>query len=388
MDSWCGVWTMDRQRLVNLLAAIAAITVFGFTLGLMFPLLSLLMEKQGIPSDIIGYNAAMQPLGIVISVFAIPFTVRRFGAKRTVIGAAILTAAVIVTYPFAPVFWWWFVLRVMQGFFVSVLFAISEAWIVKFSAGPYRSRILALYTSILAASFGGGPVLIGFTGIDSPAPFIIGAIILVAATAPIFFVKDDAVDSEDERPLSVIGFAKKAPMLLFAVGMFAIIDAANLSFLPVYAVKKGFDQEWAAFTLTTFIIGNTVLQFPIGWFADHYPKRAVMVACGVAVATATALIPLAFGTLWLWPLLTIAGAASAGIYTVALGELGERFSGHELVTGTASFSTTWGTGALAGSLIAGWSIAAMGPDGLPYTLATIFVIFIVTAATSMRRRTA
>ncbi|HRX35283.1 MAG TPA: MFS transporter [Aestuariivirga sp.] len=379
---------MDRQRLVNLLAAIAAITVFGFTLGLMFPLLSLLMEKQGIPSDIIGYNAAMQPLGIVISVFAIPFTVRRFGAKRTVIGAAILTAAVIVTYPFAPVFWWWFVLRVMQGFFVSVLFAISEAWIVKFSAGPYRSRILALYTSILAASFGGGPVLIGFTGIDSPAPFIIGAIILVAATAPIFFVKDDAVDSEDERPLSVIGFAKKAPMLLFAVGMFAIIDAANLSFLPVYAVKKGFDQEWAAFTLTTFIIGNTVLQFPIGWFADHYPKRAVMVACGVAVATATALIPLAFGTLWLWPLLTIAGAASAGIYTVALGELGERFSGHELVTGTASFSTTWGTGALAGSLIAGWSIAAMGPDGLPYTLATIFVIFIVTAATSMRRRTA
>ncbi|MCB1432272.1 MAG: MFS transporter, partial [Alphaproteobacteria bacterium] len=241
---------MDRQRLVNLLAAIAAITVFGFTLGLMFPLLSLLMEKQGIPSDIIGYNAAMQPLGIVISVFAIPFTVRRFGAKRTVIGAAILTAAVIVTYPFAPVFWWWFVLRVMQGFFVSVLFAISEAWIVKFSAGPYRSRILALYTSILAASFGGGPVLIGFTGIDSPAPFIIGAIILVAATAPIFFVKDEAVDSEDERPLSVIGFAKKAPMLLFAVGMFAIIDAANLSFLPVYAVKKGFDQEWAAFTLT------------------------------------------------------------------------------------------------------------------------------------------
>ena len=379
---------MDRQRLVNLLAAIAAITVFGFTLGLMFPLLSLLMEKQGIPSDIIGYNAAMQPLGIVISVFAIPFTVRRFGAKRTVIGAAILTAAVIVTYPFAPVFWWWFVLRVMQGFFVSVLFAISEAWIVKFSAGPYRSRILALYTSILAASFGGGPVLIGFTGIDSPAPFIIGAIILVAATAPIFFVKDEAVDSEDERPLSVIGFAKKAPMLLFAVGMFAIIDAANLSFLPVYAVKKGFDQEWAAFTLTTFIIGNTVLQFPIGWFADHYPKRAVMVACGVAVATATALIPLAFGTLWLWPLLTIAGAASAGIYTVALGELGERFSGHELVTGTASFSTTWGTGALAGSLIAGWSIAAMGPDGLPYTLATIFVIFIVTATNSMRRRTA
>ena len=36
---------MDRQRLVNLLAAIAAITVFGFTFGLMFPLLSLITAE-------------------------------------------------------------------------------------------------------------------------------------------------------------------------------------------------------------------------------------------------------------------------------------------------------------------------------------------------------
>ena len=377
---------MDRQRLANLLAAIAAMTVFGFTLGLMFPLLSLIMEARGVSSDVIGYNAAMQPLGIVLSVFAIPPTVARFGAKRTVIVAGFLTAAVILCYPMTPVFWWWFGLRILHGVFVSVLFAISEAWIVKFAAGPWRSRILALYTSILALSFGGGPVLIGVTGIEGLAPFVIGAAILVLATIPIFFVQDEEVDSADEHALSVIGFAQKAPMLLVAVGMFAIIDAANLGFLPVYAVKKGFDQETAALVLTAFIIGNTVLQFPIGWFADHVSKRAVMAACGIVTALSMAILPAVFGTVLLWPLLTIAGAASAGIYTVSLAQLGERFSGHELVTGTAAFSTTWGTGALVGSLTAGWSIAAFGPDGLPFTLAAIFLVFIVTVAFSMKRR--
>jgi len=377
---------VDRQRLINLLAAISAITVFGFTLGLMFPLLSLIMEKQGVSSDLIGYNAAMQPLGIVLSVFAIPPVVRRFGAKRVVIGAGLLTAAVIVSYPFFPVFWWWFGLRILHGFFVSTLFAISEAWIVKFAEGAWRSRILALYTSILAVSFGGGPVLISLTGIDTPAPFVIGALILLAATVPIFFVKDEAVDSEDEAPLSVLGFARKAPMLLFAVGMFAIIDAANLSFLPVYAVKKGFDQEAAALALTAFIVGNTVLQFPIGWLADHIEKRIVMTGCGILTAAGMLLLPTVFGTPFLWPVLTVAGATSAGIYTVALAELGDRFSGHELVTGTASFSTTWGLGALAGSLTAGWSIAAFGPDGLPYTLTSIFLIFVFAAAASIKRQ--
>jgi hypothetical protein len=36
---------MDRQRIINLFAAISTITVFGFALGLMFPLLALIMES-------------------------------------------------------------------------------------------------------------------------------------------------------------------------------------------------------------------------------------------------------------------------------------------------------------------------------------------------------
>ena len=381
---------MDRQRLINLLAAIAAITVFGFTFGLMFPLLSLIMESRGIASQWIGYNAGMHPVGIVLSIFAIPYMVRRFGAKRAVIGAGLVTAGVIVCYPFFPVFWWWFGLRVLQGFFVSILFAVSEAWIVKFSEGAWRSRILAIYTSILAVSFGGGPAIIGFTGIEGALPFLVGAAVLLFAIIPIFFVKDEEVDSEDETPLSVLAFAKKAPILLFAVGMFAILDAANLSFLPVYAVKKGFDQETAALALTAFVLGNTVLQFPIGWLADHFPKRWVMVGCGVLSGGCSFLVPFVFGSWALWPVLTVMGATAAGIYTVALAELGERFSGHELVTGTASFSTMWGLGALVGSLLAGWSIAGLGPDGLPFTMAAVFGVFIlsIAAGTAPARRAA
>jgi len=377
---------MDRRRLANLIAAISAITVFGFTLGLMFPLLSLIMEARGVDADMIGYNAAMQPLGIVLSIFTIPPLVRRFGAKRVVIGAAILTATVILAYPMAPIFWWWFALRILHGFFVSTLFAISEAWIVRFADGPYRSRLLAVYTSILAVSFGGGPVLIRFTGIDTALPFVIGAAILLAAAIPILFVQDEAVDSEDEKPLSILGFARKAPVLLVAVGMFAVIDAANLGFLAVYGVKKGMAVETAALALTAFVVGNTVLQFPIGWLADHFRKRLVMAGCGVVTAMASALIPVTFGTPLLWPVLLVTGAASAGIYTVALAELGDRFSGHELVTGTASFSTAWGSGALAGSLLAGWAIAGFGPDGLPYTMAAIFTLFLLVMFAREARR--
>lgn len=366
---------MNGQRLINLIAAICAITVFGFTLGLMFPLLALILESHGISADVIGYNAAMQPLGISLSLFFIPAAVRTFGTKRTVIGAAILTAIVICAYPFAPIFWAWFGLRILHGFFVSVLFAISEAWIVKFAEGPWRARILALYTSIMALSFGAGPSLISITGIEGALPFLIGSVILASATIPMFFVKDEEVDEEDERALSVLGFVRKAPVLIIAVTAFAVVDAAFLSFLPVFGVKKGLSQETAALALTFFILGNTVLQFPIGWLADHVNKRMVIAACAAVTGLCTALLPLSFGTLSFWGLLLVGGAASAGMYTVALGELGDRFSGHELTTGTACFSTFWGVGALMGALGTGLAFNHFGPDGMPYSLAIVLAAF-------------
>src|SRR5262245_4340793 len=119
---------MDRQRWINLIAAIAAITVFGFALGLMFPLLSLIMEKNGISPEVIGYNTAMQPLGILLSGFAVPRAVRAWGARNVVICAAFLCALIVLAYPFFSITPWWFVLRIVQGFAVSTLFSISEAW--------------------------------------------------------------------------------------------------------------------------------------------------------------------------------------------------------------------------------------------------------------------
>ena len=185
------------------------------------------------------------------------------------------------------------------------------------------------------------------------------------------------LDDDPKAALSTLAFAPKAPILLVAVGLFAIIDAANLGFLPVYGVKKGMDRETAALVLTAFIVGNTVFQLPIGWIADHYPKRKVMAGCAIVTAIASALIPWSFGTLLLWPVLLVCGAASAGIYTVALSELGERFSGNELVAGTASFATVWGLGAHhSGRCSAGWAFQGFGPDGLPSSIAAIFAFFI------------
>jgi MFS family permease len=340
------------------------------------------MEKNGVSPKVIGYNTAMQPLGILIAGFFLPHMTRRFGTKPVAITAALLTGTLIVTYPFLPIFWGWFAMRLIQGFAVAALFAVSEAWVVEAASGPARSRIMAVYTGVLSLSFGLGPTLISVTGIDSYLPFIIGALVLLASTVPMFFYRPTAAFAPDSRAggIGILGFARLAPIMIVAVGMFAIIDAANLGLLPVYGVKKGLSRETASLLLTSFIVGNVILQFPIGWIADHWSKRGVMAVCAIVTASASALVPWAFGTWLIWPVLVVTGAASAGIYTLALAELGERFTGHELVAGTAAFSTMWGGAALVGALLGGWAIERFGPDGLPYAIAAVFAGFILMIA--------
>jgi hypothetical protein len=86
------------------------------------------------------------------------------------------------------------------------------------------------------------------------------------------------------------------------------------------------------------------------------------------------------GTPWRWPFLFLWGAAGFGVYTVALAELGRRFTGAWLVTGAASFAAVWGVGGIVGPPLAGGAMAAFGPDGLPLLLAACFAPLALVAA--------
>jgi MFS family permease len=70
------------------------------------------------------------------------------------------------------------------------------------------------------------------------------------------------------------------------------------------------------------------------------------------------------------------GACGFGIYTVGLAQLGDNFHGADLITGTSTFSTMWGLGALIGSILAGFSMDLWGPNGLPVSLLVVCLLYI------------
>lgn len=361
----------------NLVAACAAITVFGFAFGMTYPLLSLILESRGVSSDMIGINSAMMPLGILLFSSVIPVFANRYGARRIAIIAAIVSGFIILSYKLFDNLPAWFLIRLFQGMSISTLFVLSEAWIVGSAGDQNRGKIVAIYSSVLSASFAAGPLLISIIGIEGWLPFLLGAAVVFIGAIPFFFIREETTSAPEEtRPSGIFDFAPKAPVLLAAVGIFAIFDAATLSLFPVYGMKNGLDISTSANILTALIVGNVVLQLPIGWLCDRYPHRRILAGCALTASLLLLLIPLAINTSLKWPLLIIIGTAGYGVYTVALTSLGDRFKGKELINGSAAFALLWGFGALFGSVSGGWTMLVFGSHGLPYSLAFIYMLLV------------
>jgi MFS family permease len=380
---------VEREESVswrNLIAACAAVCVFAFSLGEIFPLLSLNMEADGVSPRMIGFNTAMAPVGILVAGLFIPRLSHAFGAKRVALCMAFATGAIFLLYPTIDWLPAWFVLRFTQGLTVATLFALSEAWVLTSATGKWRGLIVGAYATCISATFGIGAAVIGWVGIEGYMPFVIGAIVLCLAALPMSMLTAEASQADYEH-VSMLTFLPKAPMLLGAIFVHAIFDGGMLGFLSVYGVRSGMSVEAGAVLITALSFGNVFFQIPIGWIADKIGKTQMMMVCFVLSIIGLIALPFAVASSLVWPLMLFLGAAGFGIYTIGLAQLGDRFQGADLIAGTSAFSTAWGLGALTGSVACGLAMNQFGPDGFPNALLAIFVAYlIVRIVTEFRRR--
>lgn len=371
--------TVRRQRRRDLVAAMACIAVFSLAFGLSLPLLSLLMDRRGTDIRLIGLITGFGPVGTVLIAPLIPALAARYRFARLAMCSVLIIAIALIGFNLTSNLWAWFALRIAMSMAGGGLVALSEALIVRAAQGPASGRIIALYAVVMSGGFAAGPMLLTMTGIEGWTPFIVGAALSLAALAPLFFY--DGEDGEEEpnetpgEPVSFLSFARQAPVLLAAVGAVALLDAAVIGLLPIYALRKGGDVETASLALGVLMAGNIVLQYPIGWVADIIPRHGVMLGCALITAIACLTMPVTVGAWSMWPVLAIVGAAAGAVYTLAMAIMGDRFEGSALIAGSSAFAAMFSVGSMVGPMVAGWAMHRFGPDGLPFSLFAVFLVF-------------
>lgn len=366
---------------------IATVSVFAIAQGLTYPLLSFILQRQGVVPAMIGLSAAMTPIGFIVSAPLVPMLARRFGAGRTALTCAGLSALTLFlvgwTYSIYP----WFFLRFMIGVVTNPLYVLSETWVIALAPPARRGRVMGIYATVISMGFAAGPLCLLAVGTEGWPPFLVGIVAFVVCGACLASVLGRLPKADRSGgDVSVWQFIPLAWLLIFTVIVAAGFEQTVLALLPVYGVHYGLPALNTSALLTVMIAGNMAMQVPLGLLAERFGSRPVRLVCIWLTVLGCALLPLLIHTPLIWPCLFVWGSVSYGIYTMSIVELGERFTGKTMMAGNAAFAMVWGVGGIIMPPLGGAGMSFLGAQGLPWTLGIVCAALGIATAISLSRR--
>ena len=309
------------------------------------------------------------------------YVIRAIGGLLFVAGSLITVAYTVTSGPLV-----WAVLSFLHGAVGGVPWVVSEIWMNVVVEEERRGRVMGIYAMMVALGMALGPVVLQVVGVYGPLPFLTCAALALLVAVPLLPHWRTAPPIKYERAGGYLAVVLVAPLALFAAFSCGLGEQVAFSFLPVYAVGAGVPAELGALWLSTFVMGNVVLQWPIGWMADHFDRRAVLAGCTAVSAALMVLLPFVPAqshgvvvVILLW------GGISFAIYPVGLALMGQHLRGGDIARGNTAFSMLYIVGGLVGRPLTGAAMDLFGEPGLGWTLAGFYAAAALAALLAMRR---
>ena len=372
--------TAQDPRWRQLVIATVALAVASFGHGLTMPLLSLVLDHQGVDETLIGLNAGTY----FIAVFAVaPLATRLLRARGPAVLMLVSILATVVLLALLRAFpnvWLWFPLRFALGMAASFLWIAGEAWVNHSATETHRGRIIAIFGIVVSAGFALGPLILSMTGTEGWMPFLVTIALLLVAAA----VLAGALGSSPKlrgKTGPLARYVLLAPVAMFGYFVFAAGDAMLLTFLPIYAAGLGVGEVDAIRLLTVLAVGSMALQYPVGWLADRVSNYAIAAAMGAILLAGSAALP------WALPLPAISivfmffyGGALGALYTISLVLLGRQFKGADLSAASAMLAVMFCIGSFIWPSAGGAAMDRFGGDAMPVSLIAAYALFLLIVA--------
>lgn len=360
----------------DFLALILSVAVVGLGSGATLPLTALALTQAGYGTDVVGLLTAAQAGGGLLVVPIAGWVAARVGGRQTIAGAVLVVAVATAAMQLTSNLFVWAALRIACGAALMLLFTIGEAWVNQLADDATRGRVVAIYATTFTLFQMSGPVLVSqIAGFNSGRFLLCGAIFLLALPTLATIRAAPHIESEQEHD-TWRHVLPRMPAIVVGTMFFALFDTIALSLLPLYAMAHGIETEVAVLFASALLLGDTTMQFPIGWLADRLGRERVHLGCAAVVIVLLPLLPWAVSSPWLcWPLLFVLGAAAGAIYTLSLVACGERFRGAALVSASSLAGASWSAASFGGPLVAGALMKGVGNEALIVLLLVCAIAF-------------
>ncbi|CUH75314.1 putative MFS-type transporter YcaD [Tritonibacter multivorans] len=376
------------RTILSFAALFLSIILLQLSTGGVGPLDALSGKVLGFDNQQIGLLGSAHFLGFFIGCWWTPRLMGRVGHSRafavcTALGAMGLLGHTLTENPYA-----WAGLRIATGICIAGSYTVVEAWLNAKVTNETRGRVSGLYR---VADTGASLVAQLLIAVLPPASYVsynLLALICCATLLPLTMTKASQPKIPSAPRLKPKLAWRCSPLAVIGVCVAALSGASFRMVGPIYGQEVGLAVDQIAFFLAAFVLGGALAQFPVGWLADKFDRRWVLIwlsavsliACAITVPASTQ------GTLAIMVSATFFGLTTVPIFSVSAAHANDFATSEERVELSAALMFFYAVGAIAAPLVASTLIEAFGPGALFTFVAVGHIGLIVFGLARMRVR--
>ncbi|MEM9551760.1 MAG: MFS transporter [Pseudomonadota bacterium] len=354
------------RMLISFAALFLSVLLLQLSSGGVGPLDALSGLDLGFTRGEVGLLGSAHFLGFFVGCWWAPRLMGEVGHSRafaafTAAGAIGLLAHMLIVDPYA-----WALMRVASGLCVAGCYTVIEAWLQAKVTNASRGRTMGVYRIVDMTGSLLAQLLIG---VLEPADYVsynFLAILCCAALLPLTLTRVAQPETPDAPRLRPMLAVERSPLAAAGVIVAALSSASFRMVGPVYGQEVGLTADQIAWFLASFVLGGALAQYPVGWLADKYDRRWVLIwlsAAAIASSAVTVGVQ-STGTIGVMASAFLFGLTTFPIYSVAAAHAHDFADSSERVELSAALMFFFALGAIAAPYSASLLINTYGPSAL------------------------
>ena len=376
------------RLIISFAALFLSVILLQLSTGGVGPLDAISGLSLDFDNEQIGMLGSAHFLGFFIGCWWAPRLMGSVGHSRafavcTALGAMGLIGHTLTENPYV-----WAMLRIASGTCVAGCYTVIEAWLNSKVTNENRGRATGVYRIVDMSASLGAQLIIAVLPPASYVSYNLLAILCCAALLPLTLTKASQPQTPDAPRLRPKLAWRCSPLAVAGVIVAALSSASFRMVGPIYGQEVGLEIGQIAFFLAAFVLGGALAQYPMGWLADKYDRRWVLIWLSVVAIVSCAITMAASSTGITGVMLSAVffGFTTFPIFSVSAAHANDFATSEQRIELAAALMFFFAIGAIAAPYVASSLIESYGPGALFGFIALGHAILIVFGLTRMRAR--
>ena len=350
--------------------------------------MSMIMLSYGYQSSLLGVRAVVENFslastGFMMSGYFVGYFIgartatpvissvghiRVFAAFASIASLSILLHSIFVN-PLS-----WFLLRVVTGYSMVLIYTIAESWLNDRASNKNRGSVLSIYMIVLFSSMAIGMFFLNFSRPENFQPFILVSLFMSLSLVPILLTKKKAPKFKKIIGMKIKELYEASPFGMVSAVLCGVCHSAMFALIAVYAAAMNFSIFEISFVTFLVAISGAISQWPIGKLSDIYDRRTVTVYSTFAAAffalcaifsVGTMHLPdgLASSKFWFYVFTGLYAFFSLPMFALIFAHTNDFVAKEKFVSAGAGLQFAFGMGAMSGPFLCSLFMDFVGENG-------------------------